>query len=315
MKRGAETDNEPAKRPRPDGDHTTPVRPAVGGKQPVTPGGVAKPSGIPARPGVSGKQPGMGGKHPPGAGGKQPGMGGKHPPGAGGKQPAGRGGKQPGAGGIEPGKPPGAGGKQPAVYPVNTRGPTRPSQPQTPRQQPSPRLTVSPGIGGKQPAAYQQVLAEPEQQQQPQQKPKPKPKPKPKQPTSYQPASPQQPPSHRTAGGAAQRTSQSPARPARQVKQSPFVGKRVKVFYIDEGYHGGIVKSVNEATREFIIQWDDGSTSGVILNEDDETEESENDDRWSIVEEIPYEPPSNELQKARGGRTRLQAQPYEENDT
>jgi len=67
------------------------------------------------------------------------------------------------------------------------------------------------------------------------------------------------------------------------------------VYYIDEGYHTGTVKSVNESTREFIVHWDEGSTSGVTLNEEDETEDAENDDRWSVVEDDRL--PVNGVQK------------------
>jgi len=300
MKRGSETDNEQVKRPKPESEHTIPGRPSTGGKHPVTAGG-AKPPAAPAQ-----VRPSAGGKHPPVSGGKHPSMGGKHPPG--GKQP-GRGGKQPGAGGKQPGtggtepenrKPPNVGGKQPASF--QTSGVTqRPPVQRPPQQPPPPSGAGAATVGGKQPAAYQQVLAESEPKQTKQIKPKAK------QPTVHQPPpqQPQRPPASRPPA-------QPHARSGRQVKQHPYVGKRVKVFYIDEGYHGGIVKSVNETTREFIIIWDDGSTSGVTLNEEDETDNSENEDRWSVVEEIPYEQPENGLQKARGGSRPLS---YSDSDT
>jgi len=71
------------------------------------------------------------------------------------------------------------------------------------------------------------------------------------------------------------------------------------------------VKSVNENTREFVIHWDEGTISGVTLKEEDETDNSENEDRWSVVEDLPYEP-ENGLQKARGGSRPLS---YSDSDT
>eukprot|EP01125_Pyxidicula_operculata_P010483 TRINITY_DN3449_c0_g1_i1.p1 TRINITY_DN3449_c0_g1~~TRINITY_DN3449_c0_g1_i1.p1 ORF type:complete len:338 (+),score=109.80 TRINITY_DN3449_c0_g1_i1:381-1394(+) len=73
-------------------------------------------------------------------------------------------------------------------------------------------------------------------------------------------------------------------RPAHQSSgQKSLVGKRVKVNYTDGPYFG-TVKTLDEETRECMIDWDDGSTSSVVLKVEDETEDESNDDRWSVVE-------------------------------
>jgi len=294
MKRNVvETATDQVKRPRADSDPSG--RSSTGGKQPVA----KPPASTPQRTGGT-----TGGKHPPsGTGGKQPTTAAIA---AGG---AGRGVKQPGGAGKEPGKTT-TGGKQPTAYPpgMQRNTPQRPAQPPA-RQQASPRPNPT-GVGGKQP--YQQVLAEPEEKQP---KQKPQAKNKQKQTTVQQPST--SPRSKAGTGrgrgagrgrgrgsggrrGAGRPPSQSPSSRARQSpKQHPYVGKRVKVYYIDEGYHIGTIKSVND--REFIIHWDEGSTSGVTLNEEDETEDAENEDRWSVVADSPYEQTTNGLQKARGG--------------
>jgi len=74
------------------------------------------------------------------------------------------------------------------------------------------------------------------------------------------------------------------ARPQTQRKQHPLIGKTVKVFYVPEGYFTGVVKS-HLGDSEFNIHWDDGSLASAVLKEEDETEASDNEDRWSVVED------------------------------
>jgi len=74
------------------------------------------------------------------------------------------------------------------------------------------------------------------------------------------------------------------ARPQTQRKQHPLIGKSVKVFYVPEGYFTGVVKS-HLGDSEFNISWDDGSLAPATLKEEDETEASDNEDRWSVLEE------------------------------
>jgi len=80
----------------------------------------------------------------------------------------------------------------------------------------------------------------------------------------------------------------------------------VKVFYVPEGYFTGVVKAqIGES--EFMIHWDDGSTTSAVLRDEDETEDADNEDRWSIVEVIPYESisvPVNNDKTGNGARSK-----------
>jgi len=78
------------------------------------------------------------------------------------------------------------------------------------------------------------------------------------------------------------------ARPQTQRKQHHLISKTVKVFYVPEGYFTGVVKQQLKDS-EFMIHWDDGSTTSAVLREEDETEDPENEDRWSILPKEDYE--------------------------
>jgi hypothetical protein len=97
------------------------------------------------------------------------------------------------------------------------------------------------------------------------------------------------------------------ARPQSHRKPHPLIGKMVKVFYVPEGYFTGLVKSqIGES--EFMISWDDGSNASATLREDDETEDPDNEDRWSLVED--YEAPVNRVpEKPMNGGGRNQKPP------
>jgi hypothetical protein len=110
---------------------------------------------------------------------------------------------------------------------------------------------------------------------------------------------------HQPASKMSSQHSSSKARPQTQRKQHHLIGKMVKVFYVPEGYFTGVVKAqIGES--EFMIHWDDGSTTSAILREEDETEDAENEDRWSIVEDIPYETivPVNNDKAGNGARSK-----------
>jgi hypothetical protein len=99
-------------------------------------------------------------------------------------------------------------------------------------------------------------------------------------------------PSSLLAQGTKAQSNSMKARPQTQRKQHPLIGKTVKVFYVPEGYFTGVVKS-HLGDSEFNIHWDDGSLAPAVLKEEDETEASDNEDRWSVVEDY-------ETQTARG---------------
>jgi hypothetical protein len=95
------------------------------------------------------------------------------------------------------------------------------------------------------------------------------------------------------------------ARSQTSLKPHHLIGKMVKVFYVPEGYFTGVVKSqIGES--EFMIHWDDGSTTSAVLRDEDETEDADNEDRWSIVEDIPYESivPVNNDKAGNGARSK-----------
>jgi len=95
------------------------------------------------------------------------------------------------------------------------------------------------------------------------------------------------------------------ARPQTKLRQHHLIGKMVKVFYVPEGYFTGVVKSqITES--EFMIHWTDGSTTSAVLRDEDETEDADNEDRWSIVEDISYESiaPVNNDKTGNGARSK-----------
>jgi len=81
----------------------------------------------------------------------------------------------------------------------------------------------------------------------------------------------------------------------------------VKVFYVPEGYFTGMVKS-HIGENEFNISWDDGSTTSAILKEEDETEDTENEDRWSIMEDYETQTVQVNQEKPGGNGAKTQKQ-------
>jgi len=91
------------------------------------------------------------------------------------------------------------------------------------------------------------------------------------------------------------------ARPQTHRKQHPLIGKTVRVYYVPEGYYNGVVKS-QFGENEFMIHWEDGSTTSAVLREEDETEDPDNEDRWSVVDDY-LESDRVERKPKNGGRS------------
>lgn len=226
-------------------------------------------------------------------------------------------------------RPPGTGGKQPVSAPNNPAATSKPPpRPATAGKQPIstaniPAQPKPPGTGGKQPDLSPEKIAAMKKGANPANTQLSKPPTSStagKGPTAYANASAKigtgastttrpgtggKEPQTRYQTSLASshlRAGANQKRPQTNKKQHYLIGKTVKVFYVPEGYFTGLVKSkVGES--EFMISWDDGSTTSAVLREEDETEDPDNEDRWSIVED--YETPVNRVPEkpVNGGRT------------
>jgi len=235
---------------------------------------------------------------------------------------------------------PGTGGKQPVSNPPTPSGVKPPPRPTTAGKQPvsQPNVPAQPktGTGGKQPDLSPQKVAAMKRTGSNPNPPATKPSASTagKGPTAYgsnsstnqasrsnagsntsarpstggkEPQTRYQPSSHLNSGNKLQ-GSLTQARPQTLKKQHPLIGKTVKVFYVPEGYFTGLVRSqIGES--EFMINWEDGSVTSAVLKDEDETEDPDNEDRWSLVEDFESTTTSRPEKPVSNGRNKTPPQP------